>query len=95
MKFGLREEVYNKIKIIAQKYEYDFYIFGSRARGDYRNNSDIDIAIFGDVSNEDEIKIKNELDEIDMEYMLDILFVSEITNSELLENIKKEGMIIE
>ena len=94
MKFGLREEVYNKIKNIAQKYEYEFYIFGSRARGDFRNNSDIDIAILGDVSLEDEMKIKNEFDEIDMEYMIDIIFVSHITNVNLLDNIKKEGVII-
>lgn len=94
MKFGLREEIYDKIQNITQKYKYEFYIFGSRARGDFRNNSDIDIAIFGDVSLEDEMKIKNEFDEIDMEYMMDIIFVSHITNVNLLDNIKKEGVII-
>lgn len=94
MKFGLREEIYDKIQNITQKYKYEFYIFGSRARGDFRNNSDIDIAIFGDVSLEDEMKIKNEFDEIDMEYMMDIIFVSQIANVNLLENIKKEGVII-
>lgn len=94
MKFGIREEIYYKIRNIAQNYEYNFFIFGSRARGDYRNNSDIDIAIFGDVSDVDEQKIKNEFDEIDMEYMLDIIFASQITNNELLENIKKDGVLI-
>lgn len=94
MNFGLREEIINKIKLIAQKYNYDFIIFGSRARGDYKNNSDIDIAILGDVSSEDEMKIKIDFDEIDMEYMLDIVFVNKITNIELIKNIKKEGVKI-
>ncbi len=94
MNFGLREEILNKIKFITQKYNYEFIIYGSRARGDYKNNSDIDIAIIGNVSLEDEMKIKNEFDEIDMEYMLDIVFVNEITSIALIENIKKEGVKI-
>ena len=94
MKFGLRDEIYNKIKNIAQKYDYIFLVFGSRARGDYRNNSDIDIAILGDVSYEDEVKIRNEFDEIDMEYMVDIVFIKEINNQELIQNIEREGVKI-
>ena len=94
MNFGLREEILNKIKSIAQKYNYDFIIFGSRARGDYKNNSDIDIAILENASLEDEMKIKIDFDEIDMEYMLDIVFVSETTSPDLIENINKEGVKI-
>ena len=94
MEFGIREGIYEKILNIVKKFNYEFVIFGSRARGDYKNNSDIDIAILGDVSSEDELKIRNELDLIDMEYMLDIVFVSKITNEELLKNIQKEGVSI-
>ena len=50
MKFGLSDDIYEKIKKIADKYnKYKFKIFGSRARGDYRSNSDIDIAIEGNI----------------------------------------------
>ena len=94
MKFGLREEIYNKIKKITQKYNYKFIIFGSRARGDYKNNSDIDIAIYGNITVEDEMKIRNDFDKIDMEYMVDIVIVDKIEKKELLENINKEGVLI-
>lgn len=94
MDFGLRDEILNKIKSIAIKYDYDFVMFGSRARGDYKNNSDIDIAIIGDVSLSDKMKIRIAFDEIDMEYILDIVFVNEITSIALIENIKKEGVKI-
>lgn len=94
MNFGIREEIYIKIKEITAKYDYEFYIFGSRARGDYRKNSDIDIAIYGNVSNEDETKIRNEFDKIDMEYMVDIVFIEQINNEELIQNIKNEGVKI-
>lgn len=92
--FGLRDEILNKIKNISQKYNYKFYVFGSRARGDYKNNSDIDIAVSGIVSEEDETKIRNEFDLIDMEYSLDIVFISQITNKDLIKNIEKEGVLI-
>jgi len=92
MKFGLRDEIYNKIKEISEKYNYKFVIFGSRARGNYKNNSDIDIAILGNVSIEDEAKIRIDLDGIDMEYMVDIVFVNKITNKELMANIEIEGV---
>ena len=69
-------------------------VFGSRARGDYKNNSDIDIAVLGEISDEDFYKIQNDFDSIDMEYMLDIVFENKVENTELLENIKKEGILI-
>lgn len=94
MQFGLREEICKKILEISKKYNCQFVIFGSRARGDYRNNSDIDIAILGDVSLEEKYKIRDEFDKIDMEYTVDIVFVDEIKKEELIKNIKKEGVIL-
>lgn len=92
--FGLRKEIIDEIKAISQKYDYDFYIFGSRARGDFKHNSDIDIAIFDYVTEEDERKIRNEFDKIDMEYILDIVFVNQLNNKDLIDNIQKEGVLI-
>lgn len=94
MKFGLRDEIYIRIEEITKKYKYKFVVFGSRARGDYKNNSDIDIAVLGEISDEDFYKIQNDFDSIDMEYMLDIVFENKVENTELLENIKKEGILI-
>lgn len=95
MNFGLREEIFQKICEIATQYQYPFFIFGSRARGNYRKNSDIDIAIFGNVAPEEKYAIKNEFDKIDMEYMLDLVFVEDVTKNELIENIRKEGILIQ
>lgn len=92
MKFGLSEEIYIKIKNIIEKYDYTFKVFGSRARGNYRDNSDIDIAIFGNVSNEDEDKIKNDIDSLDIVYTIDLVFINNITKKDLLDSILKEGV---
>lgn len=93
MKYGLPKEVYNSIKnVIKNNDKYNFKLFGSRAKGTYKNNSDIDLAIFGNVNKDDEFKIRNELDELDIIYKIDLVFVNEKTKKELLESIILEGV---
>ena len=95
MKFGLSEEIYNKIKnIVNQNSKYTFKIFGSRAKNTYKNTSDIDIAIFENVSKEDEYKIRNQFDLLDIIYKIDLVFVNNNTKKEFLEEILKEGIEI-
>lgn len=89
--FGLSKDLFEKIKNIVDKYDCDFLLFGSRARGDYKSNSDIDIAI-ENVKEEDVYKIQNEFDLLDIPYTFDLVFIKEHTKSELLVSIKKEGV---
>ena len=95
MKFGLDEEIFNKIeKIVKENGKYIFKIFGSRAKGTYKNTSDIDIAVFKNVSKEDEYKIINQFDLLDIIYKIDLVFVDENIKKEFLEEILKEGIDI-
>jgi hypothetical protein len=92
MKFGLTEEIYNKIKEIIKKFnKYQFKIFGSRARGDYKKNSDIDIAVYGEITKEDAFSILNEFDLLDTSYSIDIVFVKDLEKQELIKEIEKYG----
>lgn len=96
MKFGLTDETYQKIKDVINKYqEYTFKVFGSRARGDFKHNSDIDIAVEGKVNKEKQIEIMNCFDLLDIPYMVDIVFICELQKEELLESIKRDGVIYE
>ena len=96
MKFGLTEETYQKIKEVINNYqEYTFKVFGSRARGDFKYNSDIDIAVEGEIGREKQIEIMNSFDMLDIPYMVDIVFVCELQKEELIESIKKDGVIYE
>ena len=93
MKYGLSEETYNKIKeVIKKNKNYKFILFGSRARGDYKKTSDIDIAIEENVSREEQYKIMNEIDLLDIIYKIDLVFIDDKTNLELLESIKRDGV---
>lgn len=92
MKFGLTQETYNLIKeVIKNNPKYKFKIFGSRAKGTYKKTSDVDIAVFENVNKEDEFKIRNELDELEIVYKIDLVFINKNTKVELLKSIELEG----
>ena len=93
MKYGLSKEVYEKVKkVIDENKQFEFVLFGSRARGDYKETSDIDLAVLSDISREEQYKIMNEIDLLDIIYKVDIVFVDSNTKSELVESIKREGV---
>lgn len=95
MKFGLPEEVYDKIRAIATKNsKYMFFIFGSRVKNTYKKNSDIDIAIFENVSEEDEYKIRNEFDLLDIIYKIDLVFINQNIKKYFLDEVKREWVQI-
>ena len=96
MKFGLSDRSYYKIKEVVNKYSnYEFIVFGSRARGDYKNGSDLDLAVKGEISDEIYYKILNSFDLLDIPYMIDIVFINKITKQELLDAIKRDGIKFE
>ena len=93
MKYGLSDETYNKIKKIVKKYgKYEFKIFGSRARGDYKINSDIDIVVENCIEDREKFEIRNEIDKLDIPYTIDLVFIEEIKKEEFLNSIKKEAI---
>lgn len=93
MKHGLPKEAYEKIKkVMDDNKEYKIVLFGSRARGDYKETSDIDLAILTAVSKEEKYKIMNEIDLLDIVYKIDLVFVDSNTKLELLESIKRDGV---
>ena len=96
MKYGLTDVSYQKIKNVINKYQnYEFIVFGSRARGDYKNGSDLDIAIKGEMDDKKQYEILSSFDLLDIPYMIDIIFVNKINKKELIDSIEKEGVKFE
>lgn len=91
-KYGLSDEIYNKIKEIMKRYNNcEFKIFGSRARGDYKKSSDIDIAIYNCLDDKEKFNIKNEFDLLEIPYMIDLIFIEDVTKKELSDSIERDG----
>ena len=69
-------------------------LYGSRAKGTYKNGSDIDLTILGpDLSLTDLLKIENEIDNLLLPYKVDLSLHSSIKNVELLEHIGRVGIV--
>lgn len=93
MKYGVSKEVYEKIKLVLEKNKkYKILLFGSRARGDYKETSDIDLAVLSEISRDEQYKFMNEIDLLDIVYKIDIVFVDSNTKEELVESIKRDGV---
>lgn len=98
MNFGLNENIINSFKKVFSKYlEIDrACIFGSRARGDYKETSDIDIVLYGDNLNHTlNTKIFYDLEDLYLIYKIDLInFNSLKDDDKLKENIINEGVEI-
>ena len=67
------------------------YLYGSRARGDYKKKSDVDIAVTGGDVNGFILAIDEEVSTL---LMFDVVGLDSPIQDELLESIKKEGILI-
>lgn len=97
MKFGLEKEQIAEInKIISSNSRIEqVIIFGSRAKGNYRPGSDIDLALFGeDLKLDDLLEINIELGSLNYPMNFDIILYHQIKDEEVLDHIKRVGIPI-
>lgn len=67
-------------------------IFGSRARGDYQDNSDIDLAVYAEGGLP--YGLWSELDEAAGIYKIDLVDMANLQNEKLKSNIETQGVRI-
>lgn len=94
-KFGLPDKTIEAINnLFASFKEIDkVKIFGSRARGDFKRGSDIDLALFGEINEKLLRHITSELDELPTPYKFDVVNYNDIENTALRQNIDNDGKI--
>ena len=91
-KTGIKQKVIEEIIDLAKKYYIEKVIlFGSRARGDYRERSDVDLAFQGGKGNHFTLDVDGETSTL-LEF--DIVDLDKPVRSELLESIRREGIIL-
>lgn len=70
-------------------------LFGSRARGDYRAASDIDLAVFTkQVSHTQQNLIEHAISELSTPLKIDLVFINRLRKVKLISNIRNEGEVI-
>ncbi len=97
MSYGLKKEVIQKINSIFLNHKEiaKVILYGSRAKGSYKDGSDIDLSIFSEVSlSISQLhRIELELDDLLLPYMIDISIYDRLKNEDLKEHIFRVGKL--
>lgn len=80
--------VLNRIDSIEQA-----ILYGSRAKGNYRPGSDIDLVIKGDLDNNSFYEIMRGFDDLMLPYKIDLSIYPQLTDKELREHIDRVGIV--
>jgi uncharacterized protein len=96
MKFGLHEKFIAEIVSVFRKFPQvaEVILYGSRAKGTYKNGSDIDLTLKGnDISLSILNKISQDLDDLNSPYTFDISVFDHIENRDLTQHIERAGIL--
>lgn len=93
--YGLSTATIAAIKHVLSKHpEVERAIlYGSRAMGNHREGSDIDLSLQGTAIDLSLLqKIEHELDELDLPYKMDVSVYAMLTNPEFIDHINRVGV---
>ena len=96
MKYGLSQSVIQKINKVLSSFPSveRATLYGSRAKGNYKNGSDIDLTLHGPVLPLDLVyKILNELDDLLLPYTIDLSIFDDIRDPDVVAHIRRVGVI--
>ena len=91
--YGLSTELQNQIIELAKRYRVQkLVLFGSRARGDFRPASDIDLAVYG-LDPRNDLAFSADLDELPTLLKFDMVPIRAGTDAALIAEIEKDGVV--
>jgi predicted nucleotidyltransferase len=97
MKYGLSNDIINNITAVFKQFPAieAVYLYGSRAKGDFKTSSDIDLILKGDQLELSELtNIMTKLDDLLLPYQFDVAIYHQINNEDLLDHINRVGINI-
>jgi len=95
-RFGLKQRTIDQMVSVfaAHPLVEQVIIYGSRAKGNYRHGSDIDLTIKGEAVTLSELmKIETELDDLLLPYKIDLSLFHKINDPDVSEHIGRVGAI--
>jgi len=98
MEYGLSDRTLNTLNSIFRKYPgiKQVVLYGSRAKGKYRNGSDIDMTLKTDdtFTRTDLLRITGDFDDSDMPYFVDVSIYDRISNPNLKSHVDRLGKVL-
>jgi uncharacterized protein len=94
---GLSSKTLDKIIGALEKYTVveSAIVYGSRAKGNYREGSYIDITLTGaELTYQNLLRIEDEIEELLLPYLIDISILSTIEDPDVVDHIHRVGVLI-
>jgi predicted nucleotidyltransferase len=95
-RFGLTAQTVEKISGVFMRHPQveKAVLYGSRAKGNYKNGSDIDLTLFGSgLGYRDLLTMLDELDDLLLPYTIDLSIFSQLTHAGLIDHIQRVGAV--
>lgn len=97
LRFGLKESTIEKINSVFAKYTQveEVALYGSRAKGNYKNGSDIDLCLYGDKNLNTKIlyEVLKDIDDLFLPYSFDISIFLDLSDPDFIDHIKRVGIV--
>ena len=93
-RFGLSADTLGKLRMVFSRHARvkQVILYGSRAKGNFRPGSDIDLTIRGEnLTLSDLLKLEQEIDDLLLPYKIDLSLFDHIDNPDLLDHIRRVG----
>lgn len=97
MKYGLTDTAWVNLQNLFALHDKirQVILYGSRAKGNYKPFSDVDIVLTGDeLTQQDLNRIVLAVDDLLLPYQFDISIFQNLTNPELIDHIRRRGIVI-
>lgn len=96
LRFGLKETTIQKLCGVFAKYPQvtKAVLYGSRAKGNYKNGSDIDLTLHGgtDLTLNILYKILDEIDDLLLPYTIDLSIYRTLSDPDFIDHIQRVGV---
>jgi len=95
-RFGLPVTAVQQISGVLARYPQveQAVLYGSRAKGNFKNGSDIDLTLQGTgLVHQDLLKVMDELDDLLLPYTIDLSLFASLTHPELIDHIRRVGVV--
>ena len=94
--YGISQNALDKIKTVLFSVQgvEQAILYGSRAKGSFKEGSDIDLTVKGNLTYDDLVKMSVNLDDLNLPWKIDLSLYSQIGNKDLLDHIDRVGIAI-
>jgi predicted nucleotidyltransferase len=96
MGFGLPDSILENLQDVFKRFSNieKVILYGSRAKGNFRQGSDIDITLYGNLNTRELLLIDLEIDSLLLPWIFDISLFSKLYNKNLIHHIERVGKVI-